>query len=64
MAPIEVPITQSGSAQRLIDTHLVGAECAAALQHKNNLAEAFAIDRGDVGHDIPPFGLWFSDAHA
>ena len=48
MAPIEVPMTQSGSdadlLQCLIHTGLIGAERAAALQHKNDLAKLFAID--------------------
>ena len=46
MAPIEVPMIQSGSmpglVQRLIDAGLVGAERAAALQHQHDLP-VFAV---------------------
>ncbi len=42
MAPIEVPMIQSGSiasfVQRLIDAGLIGAERAAALEHQDDLA--------------------------
>ncbi len=42
MAPIEVPMTQSGttpaSLQRLVDAGLVCPERAAALQHQHDLA--------------------------
>jgi hypothetical protein len=45
MAPIEVPITQSGSmpglVQRLVNSALIGAERAAALKDQHHLARKF-----------------------
>lgn len=44
ITPIEVPITPSGciqtSVQRLVDTDLVGAQRAPALQHQHDLFSA------------------------
>ena len=41
MAPIEIPATQSGwrSAQRLVNTRLIGAKGAAALEQQRDTLE-------------------------
>ena len=55
IAPIDVPITQSGSTpasrQRLIDAGLIGAERAAALKDEDGLAERFDL-LAELGHRI------------
>jgi hypothetical protein len=52
MAPIEVPMTQSGSmpasCSALVDAGLVGPERAAALQHEHDLAREVPADRRDA----------------
>ena len=64
IAPIEVPITQSGATpglvQRLIDADLIGAERATALQDEDGLAERGNFLGSDLVMELPfmrPCGL-------